>query len=174
MYLNDNPPASRQVAESVNMIGEAISDLSDISRSMSSEIVLNNGFLNAVEFEAVQLRKLGLYEIDIITSGAPVFLNANTELVLFRILQEGLNNIVKHAGASVISILLHYSPRHLTMKIVDNGSGFNTGTKKEGTGLQNIKKRAMLLNGTMKIYSDAAGGTTLLIDIPINENDAKV
>lgn len=174
LTIREDHPSLKQVAESVNMIGEAINDLSDISRSMSSEIVLNNGFLNAVEFEAMQLRRPGLYTINVNTSGNPVFLNANTELVLFRILQEALNNIVKHAGASLINIRLHYSSQSLLMEIADNGKGFNTEMQSEGTGLRNIRKRGMLLNGNMRINSNAGNGTTLQVEIPINNNDAKI
>src|SRR5690349_4385008 len=88
-----------QVNDSVTMISEAINDLSDLSRSMNSEIILNNGLIKALEFEAVQITKSGKYKISFSATGNPVFLDANTELVLFRIVQEALTNIIKHACA---------------------------------------------------------------------------
>ncbi|MFN8252344.1 MAG: ATP-binding protein [Ferruginibacter sp.] len=174
LCLHEPQYVMKQVAESVSMIGEAINDLSDISRSMSSEALLNNGFLNAVEFEAAKLKQSGLYDISLNASGNTIFLDANTELVLFRILQEAINNIVKHAVASRIRIQLDYYPQRLRMQIADNGKGFNPTLKNEGTGLGNIKKRTTVLNGTMNIQSAPGRGTTLAIEIPINDKDGKI
>ena len=161
-----------QVNDSVNMISEAINDLTDISRSMSSEIILNNGLIKALEFEAAQLKKSGIYTINLSTTGNTVFLNTNTELVLFRIAQEVINNIIKHAQATIIDIHLHYDALLLTMNITDNGKGFNPTEKQAGTGLQNIKKRAAMLNGSLKISSAKNEGTNITIEIPLYENNA--
>ena len=140
-----------QVNDSVTMISEAINDLSDLSRSMSSEILLNNGLIKALEFEAGQLIKSAKYKISFSTTGNPIFMDANTELVLFRIVQEALNNIIKHSDATAIDIELHYNCTFLTMTINDNGKGFNAYENRFGTGLLNMKKRADMLNGNLTI-----------------------
>ncbi len=163
-----------QVNDSVDMISEAINDLSDLSHSMSSEIILNNGLIKALEFEAAQLTKSGKYKISFSATGRPIFMNANTELVLFRIVQESLNNIVKHAHASAIDINLHYNTFLLTMEINDNGMGFYTDMPGTGTGLKNIKKRAGMLKGDLKITSAPQNGTKIKIEIPIYENNPAV
>src|SRR5882724_8425892 len=85
LNFNEKEKTLLQVNDSVDMISEAINDLTDISRSMSSEIILNNGLIKALEFEAAQLRKSGIYSISLSTTGNTVFLSATTELVLFRI-----------------------------------------------------------------------------------------
>jgi two-component system NarL family sensor kinase len=161
-----------QVADSVNMISEAINDLSDISRSMSSEIILSNGLIKALEFESAQLEKSGLYTIRVNTTGSTVFLNSNTELVLFRIAQEALSNIIKHAQATKINIHLNYAISLFTLEITDNGKGFNKENILPGTGLQNIKKRAAMLNGSIKVNSVQDTGTRIKIEVPLKENDA--
>lgn len=166
--------AITQVNESVNIISEAINDLSDLSHSMSSEIILSNGLIKALEFEADQLMKSGRYKIHFSITGSPVFLDANTELVIFRIVQESLNNIVKHAGASVIAIHLHYNSALLSMEITDNGRGFITDGARPGTGLQNIKKRAAVLKGGLQISSSVNAGTRIKIEIPIYENNPAI
>ena len=163
--------ANVQVNDSVNMISEAINDLSDISRSMNSEILLSNGLIKALEFEASQLIKSGKYTICFSTTGNPVFLDANTELVLFRIAQEALNNIIKHAGASAIDILLHYDNCLLTMIIKDDGKGFYTGEHFFGTGLPNMKKRAAALKGNLVISSTPDVSTQIKIEIPLYERN---
>jgi len=161
---------SLQVEESVKMIGEAINDLSDISRSMSSEILLNNGLIKALEFEAGLLNKTNLYNINLLVSGETVFLESNKELILFRIAQEALNNIIKHSGASSIDLHLDYKNDSLILSVNDNGRGFDPlNNKKMCTGLTNIKKRTSMLNGICSIESEINSGTTIKIQIPIDE-----
>lgn len=167
--LADNKK-SKRIEDVVDMIGEAIRDLSDISRSMSSEIILNNGFIKALEFEVEQLNKADLYKISLSITGEPVFMEANNELVLFRITQEALNNIVKHAEASVINLDLHYESTDCTLRISDNGKGFSQSDIRSN-GLLNMDKRANMLNGSFQILSAPGIGTTITIKIPIDGNN---
>ncbi len=164
-----------QINDSVKMIGEVINDLSDISRSMSSEIILNSGFIKALEFEVSQLNKPGLYNIKLVVTGETVFLDAHKELLLFRITQEALNNIVKHANASDICIQLHYNQTILSLDISDNGKGFhNEGNNKIGAGFANMTKRANMLNGKCNIQSEPGTGTTIKIEIPLYEQSQEI
>ena len=174
LYLNtfdfaDMQKARLQVNDTVDIIGEAITDLTDLSRSMSSEIVLNNGLIKALEFETAQLTKAGIYKISFSVTGKPV-LETDTGLVVFRMVQEVLNNIVKHADAAVIDINLHYSTALLTIHISDDGKGFNTAETRTGTGLQNIKKRAAMLKGNVSIISNNIG-TRIKIEMPLYDNN---
>ncbi|HMJ48679.1 MAG TPA: ATP-binding protein [Ferruginibacter sp.] len=161
-----------QVEGSVTMISEAINDLSDISHSMSSEVILNNGIIKAMEFEAAQLIKSGKYKISLTTTGNPIFMEANTELVLFRIAQEALNNIVKHANASEIDIRLHYDKAMLILAINDNGKGFCVEESRFGTGLLNMKKRANVLKGNLSISSTPKICTQIKMEIPYENKPA--
>lgn len=155
-----------QVNDSVNMISEAINDLSDISHSMNSENILNNGLIKGLEFEVAQLTKSGLYNIRLTVTGNTLFFDTQKELVVFRIVQEALNNIIKHANASIIKIELHYSASTLSLKISDNGEGFDQ-TMGNGSGLINMKKRTEMLAGQIDINSELNAGTTISINIPL-------
>ncbi len=166
--------ACLQIQDTVDIIGHVITDLSNLSHSMSSEIILNNGIIKALEYEEDQLKKSGLYNTCFSITGNPVYLNNNTELVLFRIVQEVLNNIVKHASATAIQMHLHYNAANLSVEIKDNGRGFNFTEKTAGTGLQNIKKRTALLNGIFNIYSNEHSGTEVKIKIPLYDNTTDV
>ena len=174
LSFTDALKARIQINDSVNMISESISDLSDISRSLSSEIILNNGLIKALEFEKKQLERSSLYDIDLKVSGHTVFMEADMELVLFRIAQEALNNIVKHAGATTIAISLHYDKNMLNFDISDNGRGFSALQKanKHSNGLININKRAKMLNGKCTIQSCPGKGTTVKIAVPFHKNNA--
>lgn len=159
-----------QVTDSVEILSEAIKDLSDIARSMSSEVILNNGLVKGIEFEVAQLQKSGLYTIELTLSGNLVFFDFKKELIVFRIIQEALHNIMKHAEASKININLHYTAANLSLTIKDNGRGFEKEQKKEGTGLINIRRRTSLLGGDFSITSGKEG-TQLVITLPINQNE---
>ncbi|MBC7887978.1 MAG: hypothetical protein H7Z13_08805 [Ferruginibacter sp.] len=168
-YSKTSTPAI-QVNDSVGIISEVINDLSDIARSMSSEIILNNGLVKGMEFEVAQLQKSGIYEIDLTVTGNTIFFDFKKELIVFRIIQESLHNIMKHAEASKINICLHYNTNSLNLIIKDNGKGFVKEAKKEGTGLINIRRRTSLLEGEFSIASSNEG-TQLSITIPINQQE---
>jgi signal transduction histidine kinase len=156
------------VAESVRILGEVISDLSDLSRSISSEMIMQNGLLKAIEFEVAQLKKSDLFNIELTVQGEPVFLEINKELSLFRVIQESLNNIIKHAKASLIRLEFTYRSDFLFISITDNGQGFDPlAPGVTGSGLRNMRKRAESLEGEFKVNSITQKGTSINIKIPI-------
>ncbi len=93
-----------------------------------------------------------------------------TELALFRIAQELLNNAIKHAGATVVRIELFSSSGFIQLTVEDNGSGFDAvsvrESKKAGLGLRNIESRLSIINGTAA-YSNLAPGTRVNIKVPL-------
>lgn len=175
LYLNtisyaDIKKLEISVSDSLELITESIKGLSDISRSMSTELILNNGLVKGIETEVLNLKKTRLYNVDFNITGTEIFLSGNTELVIFRIVQEGINNFLKHACGNSLSITLHYSHDVLELCIADNGKGFDAGSRKEGAGIININKRTTMLNGHCDIQSTEKG-TSITIKIPINENN---
>jgi two-component system, NarL family, sensor kinase len=157
----------QEVSSVVHTIGQVINDLSDISRSMSSEIILDNGLIKALEFELAQLEKSGLYRIGFSVTGNTIFLDSSRELVLFRVTQEALHNIIKHAQATQINVGLHYNKALLSLAITDNGKGFDINElKNTGTGIKNMQKRILMLNGTCVVSSNFNTGTEVNIQIP--------
>lgn len=175
IHLSTNLKIMLQIKNSIAIIGEVINDLSDISRSMSSEIILNSGFIKALEFEVNQLNKTGLFNIHLTVTGDTVYLDAKKELILFRITQEALNNIVKHAEATAIGIQLHYKATSMSLLIKDDGKGFYTKELgPHGAGFMNMTKRATMLSGRCVINSQPGIGTTIKIDIPLNENQPAI
>ena len=154
-----------------SLITAVIIDLGDISRSMSADFIQNNGLVKAVEFEVKQLKKLNKYDIQFIESGDSVFLENQKELIIFRVLQEALNNIIKHSNCTIIKIWLTFEQCHLELCINDNGNGFNVEQKlKQGNGLGNMKKRSENIHAAFKMESKPDFGTTITIKIPYDEH----
>lgn len=169
LNINEPTKATLQLKDSVLMISEAINDLSDVSRSMSSDVILNNGLIKALEFEVAQLNKSSLYKIQLSVTGNPLFLESQKELVLFRIVQEALNNIMKHSLATNIEIQLHYNTELIILNINDNGRGFIREKNDKGTGIANMTRRAVMLKGKCNILSQPGNGTEIKIEIPLYE-----
>lgn len=174
LYLNTLSYASLEevklsVADSLVLITDSISSLSDVSRSMGTEVLLNNGLVKGIELELSKLQRTGLYQCDFKVNGDEIFMNANTEIVIFRIVQECINNFLKHANGRCESIHLHYTADELELTIKDDGQGFEVNAAGTGAGLINIKKRAAMLSGVCVIESSNTG-TTITIKIPINES----
>jgi signal transduction histidine kinase len=90
-------------------------------------------------------------------------LSEQTKLTIFRIIQELLNNIVKHAEASIVQLSIIYNEKLLTISISDNGKGFVLTSDNRGLGLKNITSRANLFGGQLSIHSDLNIGTEVKV-----------
>lgn len=115
-------------------------------------------------------------KIDILFEASPHFETDDSvlQLALFRITQEAMNNIYKHSKADHVEILLNQESTYISMVIKDNGIGFKAknirGSSEGGFGIINMKERAELLNGNVKIQSEQGAGTVLLVKIPTTED----
>ena len=164
------------VAESVSLISKSISDLSDISKSLNSEAIAEQGLLNALQLEIDRLKKLNRFEIDFLVSGNPIYLDSQKELVLFRIVQEALNNIIKHADAKAICMDICFRPTKVQLRISDNGKGFSYADDKQEiqekmkAGLSNMQMRSTLIGGILDLKSEIGKGTTITVNLPIDQN----
>jgi len=87
--------------------------------------------------------------------------------MLFRIIQEQLNNIIKHAEASAILIRLITDEGQLMLVIADNGKGFDTSINKKGLGINNIISRTELFNGKVQVDTSPGEGCTMIITVPL-------
>jgi len=173
IQLEDHKNTLVKVHSSIDFISKAIVDLSSISKSLNSDIILNHGLINALETEIKTLNYIGKVSIDFQVSGSPIFLEAQKELVAFRVVQEAINNCIKHSNAKQVWLNLDYLGDELNLSIKDDGEGFNVLEKlssrknaRNGSGLINIQNRAKLILGSSQIESSIGEGTTIKVIIP--------
>jgi signal transduction histidine kinase len=96
-----------------------------------------------------------------------VKLDYNRELILYRVLQELLNNTIKHAHASRIDIMFDYTDQHYIIHYADNGVGFDIlENEGNGIGLKNVKSRVAMVKGTYRIHTEQGGGFAIEMEIP--------
>ena len=178
----DNTEESKiLVFKSTELIAKALSDLNHLSKSLDADIIESYGLVHAIKYEIERWQRLTKNDIELSVIGDLKFLNSNSELLIFRIIQESINNIIKYAKAENIDIAMLYSEENLKITIKDDGVGFNPDTilttKKIGqmAGLKNMRQRAESLEGKLIIKSTPGKGTILEVLIPINnkltEND---
>ena len=92
---------------------------------------------------------------------------SDVETAIYRIVQEALTNIVKHAEASAVSIVLARSGRAITTVIEDDGRGFDDGRRRDGMGLLGMGERLALLGGKLSSSRPRARGTTIVAEVPL-------
>jgi len=161
-----------QIGASLEQISKAIIDLSDISKSLSSEIIVNQGLLKALEKEIGKIQGMNFFRVRFSVTGDPVFMDSNKELIIFRIVQEAFNNIIKHAKATLVELKLTFDGNQINVFISDNGKGFSkemlelNSDNSSKAGLNNIQKRAAIFNGQAIIESECGKGTSIFVSIP--------
>jgi two-component system NarL family sensor kinase len=173
MDINQPAALQQKIDDSKILIGKVIQDLRDLSKSLNTDYVKDMGLLQAVEYELEMIRKSGEYQTIINVNGLPFKAEAQKELIIFRIVQEIINNIIKHAKATEILFQADYHPTGIHLTITDNGAGFDltplnrTENGKFGLGLRNMNKRAQLIGATFTITSTIGVGTSVSIILPM-------
>jgi signal transduction histidine kinase len=169
LEIKEGAPAAQRVSDAVELLTRALDELRDLSRSLSSEIIRNGGLTKAMEQLIIQLQKLAAPEVIYELKGDYQFLDEQKEIFILRILQEAINNVIRHSGASSLRISLTYENNSLTMTIRDNGRGFNTALKEHKantSGLSNMRKRAKMIDASFQVESIPNTGTVITLVVP--------
>jgi len=168
--LDCTDKARQKIDAAIELNLKSIKEMRLLGRLLHGEQLLKLGLEEAIRSEVTWIEKSGrfvvVYDIDGEKCGDS---NADKDLILFRITQEILNNIIKHSQANEINIKLGYLDTGIRLQIIDNGTGFNIGDLPEaqkGMGLKNIQKRAEIVGGEVFIQSTPGEGTFIDIFIP--------
>ncbi|MCX6316614.1 MAG: ATP-binding protein [Bacteroidetes bacterium] len=157
------------VVEAKTVIKQLMSEMRSLSASLNRDHLLKIGLVRAMEKHIELIKHSGLLEVRFSKEGLPCNIPPRNEIILFRMCQEIINNVIKHSGASQVIISLVCTPDSFSIEISDDGVGFNTDQEhlltedKESTGLRNLRKRAKLLNADFAINSAPGKGTSVII-----------
>lgn len=153
------------------LVGKAIIDLRDLSRSFNTDHIASIGIQAAIEYELGLIQRTAGIETNLNTNGEAFRIDPQKELILFRIVQEILNNSLKHAAARMIQIEFQFLGGTLLLIIKDDGKGFDInqvtegGTHSRGLGLRNMKNRAKLIGASYDLASEPGRGTIITISL---------
>lgn len=155
------------LAEVKENIGKAMNDLRDLAKSLNSDHIQLRSLKELIAPELIRLQRSKIIQTAIHESGSSQPVAHQKKLILFRIVQEALQNIMKHAAASSIAVQLHYENDMIIITITDDGKGFDTEKlNNDGLGLQNISSRAKLIGGNAIIQSSPGKGCILTLTCP--------
>lgn len=164
LQLTNEPQLRHEIGELKGTAEESIEELRRALQMMREDFELDRGLADYLK----TFRERTQLEVDFESRGTPVHLPPDTQLALFRILQECLSNAAKHAQASRITVQLAYSVERVDLSVRDDGRGFSTaGTRHGHYGLRNMHERAVKLGGQLILESAPGAGTHLHLSIPV-------
>lgn len=143
--------------KSIAQIDGAISEMRRVAHNMMPESLLKFGLNDAVGDYCQSLAESSGLSINFQSFGMESRLQQTTEITVYRIIQELLNNVVKHAGASEVQLQLSRNEDTVSLTVEDDGTGFDTASGKAGMGLSNIRDRVDYLNGKLDVQGDGKG-----------------
>jgi two-component system, NarL family, sensor kinase len=157
--------------KSYAIVDTASEEVRRIAHNMMPEVLMKLGLVNALKDLSTNISAGKLLSVSLEVHGLSKRLSATTEIMLFRIIQELLNNIIKHAQATKVIIQFIKEGERLSVIVEDNGQGFNTAEvdEKNHAGIASIRSRVSYLNGRLSIDSQKNVGTTIMMDFLINE-----
>jgi len=166
--IKDIDPRKDLIAKSKILIEKAMKEIRNLSRSLIPPSLGEIGLLQALCDLVEHIKQANELCISIDWNIADENNISNKlKLTIFRIAQEQLNNVIKHADAKNVIISITETDLEMEMRVKDDGLGFNTGLKRNGVGLRNISSRAEVNNGKVSIISTPGEGCELIVKFPL-------
>lgn len=158
------------INESKSLIRTLITDVKHLSLNLNSDRITAIPFSKALEEEIMRVKKLQLFQIALSITGEEQVMEADRQLILYRLCQELLHNIVKHSRASNASFSVVFEKEMLSISVEDDGIGFDVGNQLslQGSGLINLQMRTKLIGGSLYLDSTPGKGTRCSIQIPVH------
>ena len=152
----------------VGLVDEGCKEVRSVSHNMMPNALLKSGLASAIQ-EFIDKIDNNIIKVTLHSEGLSERLDSNTETVLYRVIQECVNNVIKHAGANRLDMSLIRDKDGISATVEDNGKGFDaTDTSKfTGLGLKNIQTRIEYLKGTVDFDSAPGRGTVVAIHVPL-------
>jgi signal transduction histidine kinase len=169
------PELQPQIEDLRQLVVQTLEDVHNLARELRPSILDDLGLEAAVERCVQEVNGRWSGEVDLVMIGMDnVRLPSPVETAVYRIIQESLTNVVRHAEARHASVLLERRSGRLRTIIEDDGKGFDlqAAAHSERLGLYGLRERAELLNGTLTIETAPGQGTSIFVEVPVDETDS--
>jgi signal transduction histidine kinase len=161
------PEVPDSLKTATETLSKAILDLRSLSKSLSHEWLHQFNLLENLQTESERILASKQISVTLETNMHNLPLESREQVILFRVLQEALQNSIKHAQATEIRLAISAHDKILCLELTDNGPGFDMSkTSFKGVGMINMKHRIRLLNGTIHWQSNTPTGTKVAISLP--------
>lgn len=159
------------VLQASKSIMDIINEIRNLSRALTPSALNDLGLIESVRDLCESIKTTQAFAIRFYHKYFDEeTLDESIKLMLFRIIQEQVNNIIKHAEATAILIRLQMDAEQLILTITDNGKGFNASAIKKGLGIDNMVNRADIFNGKLDLKTEPGKGCSITVTIPINKD----
>jgi signal transduction histidine kinase len=152
-----------------SLVADALERVRSLAFELRPTVLDDVGLVPALERLTTEVADRSAVAVDLTVRGLddPRRLPGEVETVLYRVVQEALTNAVRHANASVVSVLIVAGAGLVRAVIEDDGHGFDPGASHHSLGLAGMRERVMLVGGTLRIDSSPGSGTTLVAEVPV-------
>ena len=147
-----------------DLLGKAITDLRNLSHSLDTDHIRSKGWYEPVLKSLRDLETSGKYKVKTSIPDELPRIESEKGIILFRIVQESINNIIRHSGAIEVEFDVRMIRQDMIIRLADNGKGFNISNA-QGVGLQNLRNRAKMIDAKLKIESAPGSGTQIILTI---------
>ncbi len=169
--------ALNRMEETKSLILEAKNAVKDFSWFINPENINSAGLTLSFSQLVEKFSRLKLFTIDFVVEGTEFNLESSRQIIIYRIVQEALSNIVKHSNGSTVQFTLRFNHPQLDIDICDEGPGFNTGQvfsttmETRGAGLKNMMARAKMIDAHLEINSETGKGTKVSLTYTANRQN---
>ena len=169
LAITDKAACDTLLPKSIGYVLHSINEIRKLSHSLTAPTLGTKSLIDSVNALIEMMRASSNLRIAFRHVRCEEHLSMELKLAVYRILQEQLNNVVKHAKASKVLVSLGQRPGYLTLSVKDNGQGFDADKKREGIGINNIISRAKVFGGRVTLNTQPGKGCHFLVEIPIAE-----
>lgn len=160
------------IRDTLDVITQTIRDVRSMTKTLDTRTVHQFGLQDSLTLALERIERTGYYQARLLVTGLPYTLGYETEIILFRMVQESLTNALKHAKARTLTVAADYQSDAFSLCIQDDGQGFllseanSKPLNQAGSGLGHLQQRARLLGGNCRIDSQPGAGTRVEISLP--------
>ncbi len=171
----DQTPLIDKTLSMSSLIDSAIQSVREISFELRPPILDDLGLVAAIEWQLHELKTRTGLQYVLFSSEEEIELDIEGRTTVFRIFQEILTNVARHAQASKVTVTIYETDECLVLQVRDNGRGISEDELRsaKSIGLLGMVERAHLRNGTVEIRGVTKGGTTVIVQLPLNDGSAK-
>ena len=159
----------RLLQDNLDMLKKSIKNLRLLSHSLNTGLIERKGLEDALRTEIERLKSFTMLKCDLVITGEYKDLSPETDLLLFRVAQESIQNVLKHAEATELTVHLEYGDSNIHLRILDNGSGVTAKqVESAGLGITSMHQRADMLKGNLSVKALNPRGTEVSLTAPYN------
>jgi signal transduction histidine kinase len=169
--LPEASPERADLLEVRQIANQTLERVRGMSQMLHPPVLDDYGLEKSIEWYLGQFQKQTAVQVHYEKIGIGPWIGDKVAIHVYRILQEGLNNVVRHAKTGEAYVRVRYSPGRLQLEIEDHGPGLPAERGQRGIGLISMRERAELLGGSIEFQRPAEGGTRVLVNVPLSARE---